>query len=132
MSGLRSTLIAGAVALVLLLLLLGQCQKARTAGAEADLRAKTDKAQVQAGGDAVNAVSRASERQSETDRITRENARAIHEAAGAGNTIDPAVSGAGLAGLCRRAAYRGDPKCLRFTPAGSVAGAGAGSAAADQ
>ncbi|HQS70900.1 MAG: hypothetical protein B7Y36_08170 [Novosphingobium sp. 28-62-57] len=130
MSGLRSTLIAAAVALVLALLLLGQCQKARTAGAEADLSAKTGKAQGQAGADAVNAAGAASERQSETDKITRENDAKIRSAAGADQPVDPAVGDAGRMGLCRRAAYRGKPECMRFTPAQGVAGSGAGRAPA--
>lgn len=132
MNGIRATLIAGAIALVLAILLLGQCQKARTAGAEASLSAKTGAAGVVAGGEAVNAVAGASERQAATDEITRENADAIRSAPGAGQLVDPAAASAGLVGLCRRAAYRSDPKCLRFTPAGSVADAGAGGAAANQ
>lgn len=130
MTGLRGTLIAAAIALLLGLLLLGQCQKMRTAGAQATLNGKTANAQADAGRDAVNAVAGAAERQADADQITRENARAIHEAAGSGQLVDPAVSGAGIVGLCRRAAYRGDTRCMRFTPATGMETGSAGRAAA--
>lgn len=130
MMGIRSTIIAGVVALLLGLLLLGQCQKARTAGAEAAVSAKTGQAATMAGQAAVEAVGGVSARQSDIDQTTRENDAKIRSAAGADQLVDPAVADAGLIGLCRRAAYRGDPKCLRFTPAGRVAPTGAGGGAA--
>ena len=51
--------------------------------------------------------------QSATDTITRENDHAIRTAPGADAPVDPALRDTGLAGLCRRAAYRGDPKCVQ-------------------
>lgn len=132
MNRLTATMIAGAIVLVLALLLLGQCQKTLTAGAEADLSAKTGAAQGQAGQAAIEAVSAAAERQAATDQLTRENDAQIKNAAGADQPVDPAVGHAGRMGLCKRAAYRGKPECLRFTPAGSVAGAGAGGGAAPE
>jgi hypothetical protein len=116
-SGLRATLIAGAVALLLALLLLGQCQKLRVVAAKASLSAATGQAALDSGKDAVGAVGAVSASASAGDAITRENERAILSAPGAQVVVDPAVRDAGLVGLCRRAAYRGDPKCVRFTPA---------------
>lgn len=132
MMGLRSTLIAGAVALLLALLLLGQCQRARQAGAEASLNAKTGKAAADSGADAVGAVGALSGRNSTTDQITRENDARIHAAPGAGQAVSSAVADAGRISLCRRAAYRGKPECVQFTPAGGMAGAGAGGGHPDQ
>ena len=39
----------------------------------------------------------------------------IRNAKGADAPVDPAVRDAGLASLCRRAAYRSSERCLRFT-----------------
>lgn len=117
MIGLRSTLIAGAVALVLAMLWLSQCQQARTAGAEARLGNAVAGAAVESGRDAVGAVGGVSASETAIDRTGRQNDADIRSAAGAGEAVPAAVDTAGRAGLCRRAAYRGDPKCVRFTPA---------------
>ncbi len=117
MTALRGTLIAGAVALLLALLLLGQCQRARTAGAQAKLSTETGQAAVESGRDAVGSVSAAAARADAGEAIGRMNDEAIHGAAGADQPVPPAVAAAVRSGLCRRAAYRGDPGCLRFTPA---------------
>lgn len=117
MIGLRSTLIAAAVALVLALLFLGQCQRARTAGAEAALSKETGASAVASGRDAVGAVAAVSGRESAGDAIGRTNDAEIRKAEGAGQAVPGAVDAAGRSSLCRRAAYRGDAKCLRFPPA---------------
>jgi hypothetical protein len=117
MIGLRSTLIAAAVALMLALLLLGQCQRARNAGAEAALAGASGRAAVESGKDAVGAVGAVSARESAGNDIGRTNDAEIHAADGAAQAVPVAVDAAGRAGLCRRAAYQRDPKCMRFTPA---------------
>lgn len=124
----RFMLLAAAAVLLLALVLLNQCAKRRVAGAEAALDAKVSRAQVQAGKDAVEAVSGVAGRQTEADQITRENDAQIRNAAGADQPLDRAVGDAGRIGLCRRAAYRGKPECVRFTPAQGMARTGAGSA----
>jgi hypothetical protein len=43
--------------------------------------------------------------------MTRQNDRDIRAADGAAVKIGPGVDAAGRAALCRRAAYRNDPKC---------------------
>lgn len=117
MIGIRSTLIAAAIALLLALLLLGQCQRTRTAGAEASLNAKVGQAAAESGADAVGAVGAVSARVSVSDQTGRQNDEAIRSAAGADQLVPDAVDGAGRSGLCRRAAYRADPHCVQFTPA---------------
>jgi hypothetical protein len=117
MIGLRGTLIAAALALVLALLLLGQCQRARNAGAEAALAGASGRAAIESGKDAVGAVGAVSARESASNEIGRTNDAEIRKAPGADQAVPAAVDHAGRAGLCRRAAYRRDPKCLRFTPA---------------
>jgi hypothetical protein len=113
MSGLRSTLIAGAVALVFALLFLTKCQEARTAGAEARLGNAVAGAAVESGQDAVQAAGAVSASETAYDSIGRQNDAEIRSAAGAGEAVPAAVDAATRAGLCRRAAYRGDPKCLQ-------------------
>lgn len=106
-----------------------QCQKARQAGREASLSAELSKAVSESGKDAVGVVGAVSGRNTATDEITRENADAIRNAQGAGAPVDPAVRDAVLGGLCKRAAYRSDPKCLQRSASAGMANAGAGSAA---
>lgn len=115
MIGLRSPLIAAAVALMLALLLLGQCQRARTLRAEATLVGASGRAAVESGKDAVSAVGAVSGRERASDATGRTNDADIRNAPGADQVVPVAVDHAGRAGLCRRAAYKRDPKCLRFT-----------------
>jgi hypothetical protein len=104
--------IALAVA-VLGLLVLARCQGARTAGAEARLSKETAASAIESGGDAVNTVGAVSASEAATDVIGRTNDAEIRKAEGAGQVVPVAVDAAGRASLCRRAAYRSDPRCLR-------------------
>ncbi|WP_408590102.1 hypothetical protein [Novosphingobium sp.] len=114
MTGLRWTFIAAAIALAFALLFLSQCQRARRAGAEASLSAQTAKAVGESGADAVGAVGAVSVRNSDGDRIGRENYEAIQSAAGADQLVPHAVDDAGRRGLCRRAAYADNVLCKDF------------------
>jgi len=92
------------------------CQRALQAPSQARLATKQGEAASESGKDAVAVTGAAGARESASDALTRENEHAIRTAPGAGAPVDTGVHDAGLAGLCRRAAYRGDPKCLQFTP----------------
>ena len=113
----RRLLIAGlaALALVLLLALFAwhEWHVARTAKVETRLAAGQAGAALASGQDAGNAIGNRMDADAETDTITRENDHAIRTASGADAPVDPALRAAGLAGLCRRATYRGDPKCVQ-------------------
>ena len=113
MTGLRTTLIAAAVALVLALLLLGQCQRARTAGAEAALSRNAASAAIASGQDAAGTVGAVSASEAAADAIGRKNDAEIRKADGAGVAVSVAVDTAGRSALCLRSAYRSDPRCLR-------------------
>ena len=117
-----SRLLIGAVVLALLgfaawLWLAG----ALTSGARAKGESRLQGAQVEAAQasarDAVNTLATAAASEAAIDAITLENDRAIRSAPGAAAPVDPAVASAGLRGLCRRAAYLRDQRCLQFTPA---------------
>ncbi len=125
-SRLTIPLVLGAALLLLGLLFLGQCQKARSARAEASLSAETAKAVSESGKDAIGAVGAVSGRNSDSDAITRENSDAILHAPGADAPVPAGLAGAARDGLCRRAAYRCSAECLRRAAAAGVAGAGAG------
>lgn len=98
-------------------------------------RARLDTAQAHAaaasGRDAVDTVGQAAARDAQSETITRRNAQEIDHAKGADAAVDAAVDDAGIASLCRRAAYRDRQRCrLRQPGAGGVAGGGGGGPAA--
>ena len=98
-------------------LILRQCESTKTAKREATLNATQGSAAIQSGGDADDTVGNRMTLDAHFDEITGENDDAIRNATGADAPVDPAVRDAGLVGLCKRAAYSRDPKCLRYTPA---------------
>ena len=79
---------------------------------EAELRAGQADAGIASGQDAANTVAGAGAREGAIDQQTRDNEHAIHSAPGADNPVDNAVHGVGIDGLCKRAAYHRDPRCL--------------------
>ena len=113
----RRALIAAlaAAALILLLALVAwhEWRAAGTAKAEMRLAAGQAGAALASGQDAGNAIGNRMDADAATDTITRENDHAIRTAPGADAPVDPALRDAALAGLCRRAAYRRDPKCVQ-------------------
>ena len=113
MIGLRATLIAGAIALLMALLLLAQCQRARTAGAEASLSRETAGAAIASGKDAARTVGAVGASEAAIDATGRTNDAEIRKAAGADQAVPAGVDTAGRNALCLRAAYRRDPRCLR-------------------
>ena len=113
----RRLVVAGlAAAALFLLLALFACHEwhaARAAKVETRLAAGQAGAALASGQDAGNAIGNRMDADAETDTITKENDHAIRIAPGAAAPVDPALRAAGLVGLCRRAAYRGDPKCVQ-------------------
>ena len=103
------------LALIILLALFGwhEWQATRTARTEARLATGQAGAALSSGRDAANTIGNRMEADAATDTITRENDHAIRTAPGADAPVDPALRDAALRGLCRRAAYRHDPKCLQ-------------------
>ncbi len=80
---------------------------------KADLGANQTDAALESGSDAVDTVGRAGDREADIDRTTASNAESIYSADGATEAVTPAVRDAGLAALCRRAAYKDDPRCAK-------------------
>jgi hypothetical protein len=61
--------------------------------------------------DAINAVTGVGSNQAASEELGRANERDIRAADGASTKIGAGVNAAGLKALCKRAAYRDDPKC---------------------
>ena len=106
-------LIGAVVAGLLIWWLIATLMGGKRAEVQAKLNANVAGAAVESGKDAVNTVGQAAGRAEQGDQLTRENSDAIHAAPGSDAKVDPAARDTGLASLCKRAAYRLDPKCVR-------------------
>lgn len=93
----------------------GEFTSGQRAKVEARLNANQADAAAASGDDAVETVSSQAAVEDAVDAITKGNADAIHSAPGADAPVAAPVRDAGLAGLCKRASYRNDPKCLQHT-----------------
>lgn len=110
-------MVGGAIVLLVVLsLLLWQCDRRRSEKAQD----RVDDAQVEAAqnsaADAINTVEQAGKREASSEDLTRSNEREIRGADGAGDRVKPGVDYAGRAALCRREAYKNDPKCQKKVP----------------
>lgn len=104
-----------AVALLLLLGLFAwhEWQVSHTAKTEVRLATGQAGAALDSGHDSANAIGNRMDQDAATDTITRENQDALRNVQGADAPVAPAATGAGIAGLCRYAAYRSKPQCLQ-------------------
>ncbi len=114
---LASAMIAVICLFGVVLYITGALTRGATAEAEAKLSASQVGAAQASGRDAVNTVASAAASEAAIDAITLENDRAIRSAPGAAAPVDPALSAAAMRGLCRRAAYSRDPRCVLYPPA---------------
>jgi len=117
-----ATRIVAALSVLLLIvgvLYLRSCQEARQRAAESRLQRGQAGALSDSAADAIGAVQGAAARERAEEELTRRNEREIRDAPGASDAVNPAVRDAGLASLCRRAAYRDSERCrLRGAPPG--------------
>ena len=112
-NGVRLLVALMVLALIAALVVQRSCRAARTASAVASLATGQAGAAIASGQDAAATIGNRMAHDADTDTITRENDDAIRTAHGADAPVDPAASAAGVRGLCRRAAYRGNPKCVQ-------------------
>lgn len=103
------------IALIAGIFAVRSCQSAQTASTREKLSTGQAGAAIASGQDSVNTIGNRMDADAATDTITRENDDAIRNAKGADAPVDPAVRDAGLASLCRRASYSGNPKCVQHT-----------------
>jgi hypothetical protein len=87
------------------------CSKMRSMAAQGRMDRSQGEAHANSSADAVNTVAASGEASAASEALTRSNEEEIRNAKGSNQAVDPAARNAGLASLCRRAAYRDDPKC---------------------
>jgi FtsZ-interacting cell division protein ZipA len=111
-------LIAMVVGGLFLLALIGfglsQCQKRRSEAAQARVGRSQADAASKSAEDAIGTVTKAGERETASETLTRDNERDILAAEGAGDRVNMDVHSAGLKALCKRAAYKDAPRCAPF------------------
>ncbi len=114
----RRVLVIGLLAFVIVVAAgVHSCRSAQTAKTETKLATGQTGAALASGADAVDTVGETAAKQAEADALTQENADAIRNAKGADVPVSDDVHAAGMLALCKRAAYRREPKCMQFTPA---------------
>lgn len=113
--------VAMVIAGIFLLLVIGfgvrQCQKNRSAASQARVERSQAEAASESAKDAIGTVSEAGKREAASEDLSRTNEKEIRNAEGAKERVGSDVDLAGRRSLCRRAAYRDDPKCRMFKPA---------------
>ncbi len=115
----RITLAALGAILIIALIAFGtsQCSKRRNAAAQARTDAAQAGAAQNSAADAIGTVAKAGERDAASEDLTRANDRDIRAADGANDKVKAGVASAGLQALCRRNAYKDDPRCAQFRKA---------------
>jgi hypothetical protein len=88
-----------------------QCDQRRNEGAQSKVSTGQAGAAGESGRDAVDTTAGAGKREAGSEELTRSNERDIRGAEGAGDAVKPGVDAAGRSALCKREAYRNDPKC---------------------
>jgi len=109
-------IIGGLVLLAVIAFGVTQCDKRRDQAAQGRVDDAQAGAASNSAADAIGTVTAAGERETASEGLTRSNEREIRSADGAGERIKPGVDYAGRAALCRREAYRSDPKCKAVKP----------------
>lgn len=112
-------LVAGVLALVLILAGPAACNKIRSLRAQAELQQGQSEALGNSARDAIATQGEAHRREAESEALTKSNEKEIRDAPGADDAVNPAVRDAGLRSLCRRAAYRDSERCRMFVPRAS-------------
>lgn len=93
-----------------------QCDKRRNEAAQSRVERGQAGAASESAKDAIGTVTAAGERETASEGLTRDNEREIRGADGAQDRVKPGVDVAGRQALCRREAYRNDPKCKVMKP----------------
>jgi FtsZ-interacting cell division protein ZipA len=92
---------------------LSQCQKRRSEAAQARVERSQAEAASKSAEDAIGTVRRSGESEKASEELTRSNEKEIRNAEGANDPVNSAVRDAGLTALCKRQAYRNNPRCKR-------------------
>lgn len=90
-------------------------EKSRSQGAQSRVERSQGEAHSNSAADAVNTVAASGEASAASEALTRSNEQQIRAAQGSNAAVAPAARNAGLAALCKRAAYKDDPRCKGVT-----------------
>jgi ABC-type protease/lipase transport system fused ATPase/permease subunit len=105
-------IVVGALVLVAVVgLTVRSCDKRRSQAAQARVERSQAEAASNSAADAINTVTGVGSNQAASEDLGRTNERDIRAAEGANERVGAGVNAAGRAALCKRAAYRDDPKC---------------------
>jgi hypothetical protein len=95
---------------------LRSCEKRRSQAAQTRVERSQAEAASNSAADAINAVTGVGSNAAASEELTRQNEKEIRNAPGANDPVNPAARDAGLRSLCRRPAYRDNPKCRMLQP----------------
>lgn len=113
-------LIAIVVGVIVLVLVVGfavrSCDKRRAAASQARVEHAQAEAASNSAADAINTVTGVGTNQAASEELGRTNDHDIRAAEGANERVGAGVNLAGRRALCKRAAYRDDPKCKEVRP----------------
>lgn len=105
-------MIVGGIVLVIAIgLFVHSCDQRRSKASQARVERSQAEAQSNSAADAISTVARSGEAERASEELTRSNEREIRAAPGANDHVNSGVDLAGRKALCRRAAYRDDPRC---------------------
>jgi hypothetical protein len=108
-------IIAMIVGVILLIAAVGlfvkSCDNRRSRAAQSRVERSQAEAASNSAADAINTVTGVGTNQAASEDLGRTNERDIRASEGANTKIGAGVNAAGRAALCKRAAYRDDPKC---------------------
>lgn len=111
-AGRTIALVVGVIVLILAVgLFVRSCDQRRSRAAQERVEDSQAQAASNSAADAIATVSRSGEAEKASEDLTRANDRDIRAADGANVQVGAGVNAAGRAALCKRAAYRNDPKC---------------------
>lgn len=105
-------MIVGAILLIVGVgLFVRSCDKRHSEAAQTRVERSQAEAASNSAADAIGTVAASGGRETASENLTRENEANIRAANGASDAVNPAARDAGIAALCKRQAYRDDPKC---------------------
>lgn len=110
-------MIAGAILLIVAVgLFVKSCDNRRSRAAQERVERSQAEAAANSAADAIGTVTGVGGNTAASEELGRTNERDIRAAEGASTKIGAGVNAAGRKALCKRAAYRNDPKCKELTP----------------
>jgi FtsZ-interacting cell division protein ZipA len=110
-------IVLGAIVLALVIVEgVHSCDVRHNRAAQSRVEASQAQAASNSAADAIGTVAASGRNEAASEDLTRSNEQQIRAAHGANDKVNPSVRDAGIAALCRRQAYRDNPKCKGAKP----------------